>query len=473
MRVSNTESQYYNCVPIRIPQFGSDPKHAVIKRPPIQNITSTWATLGANTIIGSWIHPTGIIWLVDSSGKVWRNGVNVNTIASPGTYVFFVHYFVADTERVMIYTSTRAVYHLTAAGATAVAATTYDSAVAVARPVFLDGYIFLPGNSFSSPVQRIYNTALADPTTIDVANDFLDAEMYPDTIVALAKHHNHLVAFGQNTVEFFYNGGVELGSPLQRQAAYASRVGLQIVTAAAPTHNKILEVGDKIYFIGREDNGSYGLYVIDKFRVTRISSPTMDFHINNPTYVGARNSVLGLNVNGTVCPVLQLSDAGFSTIKHIGWHPDEKEWFELFLPYAEVQTAQAWLNCINHGEYTYLQTSNYFSKIGPYAANPTEYTSYYISPLYDFNSQNMKHIKYVDVIGDFGTNVVQLKYTNDSDHGTYVSTNTLAHSSVGRNNPLRFRQLGRARRQGYKIEISGASQFVLEGLEVAYNLGTH
>jgi hypothetical protein len=483
LKSAQTDVQYFNCVPVRIPQFGTDPKHIVIKRPPITNLTSTYVNLAApSTIIrGSWVSPSNDVWIVDSLGKVWKNGVNVITLGFVGTAVHFVYYVVGDDIRVLLFTGTNInrLYHLTEAGNGVVEPDhAVDPVVSSAPPVFLDGYIFYIGHGFgTTPRQRIYNSTLGDPTEVDISTSFIDAEMHSDALVAITKHHNHIVAFGQRSIEFFYNAEIEIGSPLQRQPAYSSRIGLS--TLSASLYRKVMEIGDEIYFIGREEGGGIGVFVIDNFRVKRISFPGLDYQLNLPridSSNGVANRMMSMIINGVTCPVVQISTTVgvITTTLHYGFHPIEKEWFQVSLPATEGSvTSDLWRECWNTGEYTYLVGDRAVSRLGINPNNVTAYTAVYSSPLYDFGSDSQKHMKWVDVIGDMGNSAITLAYTDESNHGAFVTLDTKLPGTIGKSNPLRWRNLGRARRQGYKVIVSGHEQMSLEGIEVAYNLGQH
>jgi len=113
---------------------------------------------------------------------------------------------------------------------------------------FVDGYLVgaKPGTA------DLYNSNLNDPF-LWTAGDFITAEQYGDPILAVAKHHNYIVAFGQNSIEFLYDAAVTSGSPFQRNVSYSKQIG----------YVRGLHVfGDLIYFLGHTEKGSIDLFVI-------------------------------------------------------------------------------------------------------------------------------------------------------------------------------------------------------------------
>ncbi|MBT8449488.1 MAG: hypothetical protein KJO69_07355, partial [Gammaproteobacteria bacterium] len=99
----------------------------------------------------------------------------------------------------------------------------------------------------------IYNSAVDDPTTWP-ALGFLEAERENDKGVYLAKHHDHIVAFGTRTIEFFYNAGNATGSPLNRRQDIQYNIG-------CASGLSVWENGDRIYFIGSSPPGQLQVYV--------------------------------------------------------------------------------------------------------------------------------------------------------------------------------------------------------------------
>jgi len=102
-------------------------------------------------------------------------------------------------------------------------------------------------------------------------------EQYPEDIQALVKHHNSIVAFGKSTTEFFFNAGYSGTSPLNRQEAYASRIGLAVLGTGGQNITLYTEIDDKVYFLGRSTGQGevreVGLYVLDNFKIKNLSTP--------------------------------------------------------------------------------------------------------------------------------------------------------------------------------------------------------
>lgn len=128
--------------------------------------------------------------------------------------------------------------------------------------VSLDGFFFVGDID-----GKIHNCAV-DALTTWAALDFLTAEREADVGVYLGKHRDHVVYIGTGSIEFFYNAANTSGSPLSRRNDIYYNVGCY-------HPNTVLELGDKIYFIGRNADGDSGLYVLDNFSLAKVSDNTI------------------------------------------------------------------------------------------------------------------------------------------------------------------------------------------------------
>ena len=146
--------------------------------------------------------------------------------------------------------------------------------------VFLNGYLFAVASD-----GKVYNSAAGGVLTTWNTTDFLTPEMYPDLAEYIEAHKNYLVTFSRNSIEFFYDGGLEIGSPMVRQESYATRIGILDTDYAGAVTARI---GDDIYFIGRAPYDSYGLYRIRDFKVEEIKNQyvqgALNYLENNTNY---------------------------------------------------------------------------------------------------------------------------------------------------------------------------------------------
>lgn len=131
----------------------------------------------------------------------------------------------------------------------------------------LNGYIFVCVGG------DIYNSDLDLPDSWNTS-DFISTEIYPDDIVALAKYKNYLVAFGENTIEFFYDAANISGTPLARQEGILHNIG-------CAGQALVTDLEDRIIWISQSGSQNYSIWEMDKFEAKKISTPETEVLLTN------------------------------------------------------------------------------------------------------------------------------------------------------------------------------------------------
>lgn len=103
------------------------------------------------------------------------------------------------------------------------------------------------------------------------ANSFDSANDYPDIGVGLARWKDKQIAFGSESMQFFYNAGLT-PFPL------ASVGGSSTIKLGACSANAITSMSDYVFWCGGTDKGGLTIYQYDG-SVTRISTPEQDFQL--------------------------------------------------------------------------------------------------------------------------------------------------------------------------------------------------
>jgi hypothetical protein len=137
--------------------------------------------------------------------------------------------------------------------------------------VQMDGYTFV-----STKSGKIYNSDINSISSW--SNEVLQATQYPDTLVGLCRFKHFLVAFGSDSIEFYYDAGnAAPGSPLTRTDQAFVKFGC--------IHPRCYyNLDDKLYFLGRSSSGTNGLWVLDgSLQPRKISSQTEDGTIARAT----------------------------------------------------------------------------------------------------------------------------------------------------------------------------------------------
>jgi hypothetical protein len=201
-------------------------------------ITDTYYYVIGDTL---YVNGTGIFTFPTSTGRVGFCEFRSDTVDE---------LFMCDGVNGWTISQTNSIFHITDAN---------FPNFHIPNPIFLDGYIFLATRGS----QQIRNSTLQDPTTWPV-DGFIDAEMYPDNLVALTKAQNYLVAVGTESVEFLYDNANPTGSPLQRNAPAVSQFG-------CPAPYTVNQTEKEVIMVGATGNGGRTVWMIDGFQPTEIA----------------------------------------------------------------------------------------------------------------------------------------------------------------------------------------------------------
>lgn len=332
----------------------------------------------------------------------------------------------------------------------------------VSGAVFLDNYIFI-----GTTDNRIYNSNLGDPTTWE-ALSYLSFEQTADTLVGIVKHLNYLVAFGNNSTQFFYDAGTYPGSPLALAASYTSEIGCASGDSIVATSNTVLWIGK---------TRTYGkcVYAMDGVSATKVSTSNIDRHIeaDDLSYVTA----YCYKVSGHTLYILTLHN----TQKTLVYDLDEKQWYT-WTQYAMASNTQP-----NPGTYyeSYFR-GTYYAEMDniPYVLDDDNAKLYYFStniyqddgqPIYcrsvtdirDNGSTKRKFYGRCEIVGDkVQGGVMQISHTGN-DYASYSTPR-----SVDLNAPRSQVYLsGADRRRAWQFLCTSNVPLRLDAAEIDFRIG--
>jgi len=118
---------------------------------------------------------------------------------------------------------------------------------------------------------EIWNSAQNDPLTWD-PTFFIYAEIEADTVVRLGKINNYLIAFGTETIEYFFDAGNATGSPLQRNDTPVKKITYLSGYA---------QQGNDTFFVGEDFNGDIQVYKMSDFKAEPVSTFTISKYLNS------------------------------------------------------------------------------------------------------------------------------------------------------------------------------------------------
>jgi hypothetical protein len=488
-----TTLNYLDCFPEGYRQFGGDPLYRVVKREAFVRDRHSVTTNASTSIAWGGIVPAMLTDNVFFGRGLqiyalsWNAGAP--SITSALTSASLINYGQGSATNAVDDAGDNVIAFL--GGITPTIAIGYESGTGFVETalspalnpegglVFLNGYLFA-----CSASGRIYNSGVGGALDTWSTTDFLSAEIFPDPVIYLAKHHNHLVAFGTQTIEFFYDNAVEVGSPLARAEGYTAQIGL---LPALPHFRHLACIKDDIYFLGRT-GPDVGLYRLREFKFERVSTKYVEDILSwNNTYgFTTDGSAPAIIIQGVEIIYVHNRPMVRIWIDNATYHPvfdpTSGAWWMLSAGYegsavvaGNAFTSTNWTST-NAPDRTYHRswrltanaTNSTTLLIGsPDLEHSVSVTSSYISDNFDAGVNNQRHLKYLDCIGDYGNNTM---------------TVTIRPNDRGFNNPIplgpmpvrrRYYNLGRHRSASFAITMTGTDIARHEAFEVTYNMGSY
>jgi hypothetical protein len=374
-----------------------------------------------------------------------------------------------------------------------------EGEMAVARSLFLDGYHVVAIKTITQGNNYVYSSVPGEYTNFALTTDFFVPEIDPDDLVDIQKHKNMICVIGTQTIEFFFNGNIEIGSPFSRQEQLTIRLG---ATQNLSAHGGTISIanGEDIYFIASSPNGGSAIYMIRDFQATKISDDYVDFLLNNTgDSIGSTNisqARLGLiDVYGTINMGIEFTDGEGTFKKTLVFNERDMCWWE-WVGSTSAGLAPDTTQVISNVNGSPIFIRGNFLGTGDFAIysiggqsddGSGNLTLYYMSKdplagtrtaemytdMIDFDVNNWKHIAYVDAIGDYGDNTVELFYTRNPDYSSWRSLGVKNTTSPSNDQAMRWYNPGQARRFAFRKRFIGNTDIAHRGLDVTFNIRTH
>lgn len=317
----------------------------------------------------------------------------------------------------------------------------------------IDGYAVIMttgGRVYASDLNSITGWTA---TSFDTANAFSDAG------VGVVRHKQFIMAFGTQSVQFFYNAGLT-PFPLTKATAMTLRVG-------AVSADAIAQISDTTFWVGSTPQGGLSVFQFDG-SVQRISTPEIDANL-----VLSGASSITLTTIRFYGRSFVLVRAGSLTFAYC---VEEKMWHEW------STTTPLWYKCAGlstiSGSMVNYAISNSTTGGKVYVMNQASpvftddsvaYTARIQLPPQDLGTRRMKFWHDIEIVGDEEetSSTVTLSYTDD-DYQNYVT-----HGSGDLSNErVRFTRLGASRKRGWVLTHSANAPFRLEALEGNVTVGS-
>lgn len=318
----------------------------------------------------------------------------------------------------------------------------------------MDGYAFIMDTEGS-----VWNSDL-NTVTSWTALGYISANAYPDKGIGVVRYKNQIVAFGRESVQFFFNAGNATGSPLARVDSATLKIG-------AINSDAIAQISDVLFWVGSGPQGGATIYMFDG-TVSRISTPEQDFQL---LLAGPDNiSLTTEKYYGRAFVVVKANATTFV------YCMEEKKWHE------RTATTPLWYKSAGLSSGTQIFTysiSNVSTSGKVYVINPaaldfrddgTAFTATIQTANDDMGTNNVKFHEELRVMADIesATSPLTVLYSDD-DYATFVTHGTIDLSLGDRFRKLT--RLGASVKRAWKFTHSVNTQFRISGFEEKVSAG--
>lgn len=327
----------------------------------------------------------------------------------------------------------------------------FPSSGMVPGAAYFDTYVFVMTED-----GKIWNSQPNDPTKWD-ALDYITAEAEPDKGVALAKHFNYLVAFGQWSTEFFYDAGNAVGSPLLPNQTFRIEFG-------CANGDSVVEMQQTVVWVAVGRNTGRTVLMLDGTRPVQISDVSVERILNQSNLTNVRS--YSLKISGHYFYVLNLLDDGLTLICDI----KSKQWciWTSYVNGQETILNGVFYTSYNNEAYALDNTNGKLYNISEHTyTDETGPIQYRIrTPLIDANSTKRKFIGRLEIVGDKIGATLRIRHTDDdyNNWSQYRNVDLNAIRSV-------LYQNGNFRRRAYEFFCTDNQPLRLQACEMDLDPG--
>jgi hypothetical protein len=456
------DKKYINCFPEKIasPLAGTT-KTYVTKRP-------GWAVL--NTPAAGQLATALTVWSVSADEVITAFGSTNSTIYSglgslgtiTGMATGFAETIIGTTPWLAI-PSTDNTAWVTSGGAPA-QIVDVDFPGNVAGQTITGNFVIMDGFAYIMTTSgRIYNSDLNSLTAWTSAS-FREANMYPDKGIGLARFKNLLVAFGKETVEFFYNSGQNpVGSPLDRYEQGFVHFGCLNQYA-------FTQLEDTLAWVSASDRSGIGVYILDGLQPKRISTPAIDTQLS---LVSTTSVFMGsLKIVGKTFIVITTSSTTFVyCVEDDAWHEwlsgsnAQPIWHHISGTSSGTRLVYSVSRSVTDGKVFIINPGNL-----QYQDNGTTINMILQSAKFDGDTINAKFVNRVSLVGDQTSSSCPVTISwSDDDYQTFSTGRAVDMSSMC---PC-LKNVGKFRRRAWKLTNQTNLPVRLEALEFELRQGIH
>jgi len=336
--------------------------------------------------------------------------------------------------------------------------------------VDLDTYCFI-GTLNSA---RIYNSNVDDWLNWDALN-FTTCERSNDKLLFIEKTKEHIAAFGERSIELYYDNQNATGSPLSNRTDIAHQIGVAFQQAAWTN-------GDDIHFLGVKPGGEYVLSTLKDFQVVPHENPTLSAYMWQSRYTEDLTiNMSGFSVGGHIYVVMTMLN-GQTPVKSVVYDAAYDFWYE----WSTTLGTNTMFTLMGYAQRDYLDNSrpagilrtgdifyidsNYIpiDSIDEVGSEATEnITMQVITDNFDANSTNDKFMSECKYVGNQPTVSTTLTVAWTDDDGVTSASQTIDLTERDQVN-----RMGKFTKRKFTLTLAAAEQIRMEGIDVTFTQGS-
>ena len=435
------DQRYVNVVFERVPNDILK-EHVVYcnKRPGISSFLTPGVQTSTGRGIYSWMGTTHAV----IGNRLWTGTVSTSLNTSSGR-CWFAETHVDTGNRQMIMcdgiddydvTSSNVVTRINAGSVTNYPVSSLGSILT------MDGYLF-----HGQPNGRITNTAINTVSTFP-ATAFLTADTHGGELEAIYMQKDQICALTKNRIEFFFNNGNPVGSPLLRIDQNTIYVGLA-------SRESLAWFGETACFAGENAEGGRSLYQMASFKMVEVSTPVINRFLNAEGLAISSCTAWMAPVAGQLLYCLNLQSANRSFVYGV----ETGLWSEW------TSQAGGRFNCVSaayRDGVTYLQdvSSGQIHSLSTsfFQDNASSFTVTLQTPRQNFATPMRKFERELSIIGDRTTGNCEVSVSDD-DYESFDAARNIDMSLQRK----RVTRLGNFYERSHRFQYTGTSSFRVQG----------
>ena len=316
--------------------------------------------------------------------------------------------------------------------------------------VYLNSRVFVMTTSGT-----IYQSAIDNPTSWN-SSEWIYANSDPDDGVAIARHLNYLVAFGQWSTQFFYDAGNPVGNVL---SAYQT-AKLEIGCAAGPS---VANAEHTVIWVGQGLTEGRGVYLLDGTTPKKVSTVHVDRILNSNQALTGTHAFCA-KVAGHTLYILTITSSNITLVYDL----EEQEWYRWTSQSGGIETYFKPTYFNGNVEYSPNLYMQHEENGQVYVMNPDYYDDHGDAIYFRARTKNedngttkRKFYRRVEVVGDKTPATLSIRHSDD-DYQTW-STNRIVNLLDSR--PILY-QNGSARRRAWEVFSDSLQPIRIESLEL-------